>query len=56
MLIGATVQLKQQNENFTKPEKGILISKSAGFWYVNINGRTVASYPEDLEEVDDETT
>ena len=32
---------------------GKVVKKGAGFWYVNINGRTVASYPEDLEVVDE---
>ena len=52
MLLGTKVRPVQKNENYTQKEAGILVKKGSPFWYYEVDGKVIASYPEDLEVVE----
>ena len=52
MMLGQKVRPVKKNENYPDAEAGILVKKGCPFWYYEVEGRIIASYPEDLEVVE----
>ena len=52
MMLGQKVRPVKKNENFTQKEAGTLVKKGYPFWYYEVDGKVIASYPEDLEVVE----
>ena len=52
MMLGTRVRPVKKNENYPDAEAGILVKKGYPFWYYEVEGRIIASYPEDLEVVE----
>ena len=52
MMLGQKVRPLKKNENYPDAEAGILVKKGSPFWYYEVEGRIIASYPEDLEVVE----